>query len=294
MRILRTGGGPLALNGGQLWLRQSDRQTTPQGVAIIHAQQVELHGKQLSAQQVSVFRLDGSDKLLSRIEATRATLGNGNWVLESARSIRPDQLPEAPQLMNLPTDLTVSRVQESFASPDTLVILGAAWVHRPAGPFRLFVDPAPAAFPGAAGLAVAGGHHDAGVRRLFDAPGSARRGCEDDRQRCGRGLRAVRGIQGRRGNRPVRRLASGAGGLGAGGIRPYAGRGTAATHRRRLRMDRVHRSRLERPMAATRISVLAAILIMMTGCFSAHRAHAQVSTLTNPNAGGIASAPISR
>ena len=34
---LRTGGGPLALDGGQLWLRQSDRALTPQGVAIIHA-----------------------------------------------------------------------------------------------------------------------------------------------------------------------------------------------------------------------------------------------------------------
>ncbi len=117
---LRTGGGPLALNGGQLWLRQSDRQTSPQGVAIIHAQQVELHGKQLTGEQVSVFRLDGSDRLLTRIEAARATLGNGNWVLESARTVRPDQLPEPPQLMNLPTDLTVNRVQESFASPDTL------------------------------------------------------------------------------------------------------------------------------------------------------------------------------
>ena len=117
---LRSNGGPLALNGGQLWLRQSDRQTSPRGVAIIHAQRVELHGKQLIAQQVSVFRLDETDRLLSRIEAERATLGNGSWVLENARAIRPDQLPEPPQPMNLPTDLTVSRVQESFASPDTL------------------------------------------------------------------------------------------------------------------------------------------------------------------------------
>jgi lipopolysaccharide export system permease protein len=117
---LRTGGGPLALNGGQLWLRQSDHQTSMQGVAIIHAQQVELHGKRLTAQQVSVFRLDGSDKLLSRIEATSATLTSGTWVLENARTIRPDQLPQPPVAMNLPTDLTVNRVQESFASPDTL------------------------------------------------------------------------------------------------------------------------------------------------------------------------------
>jgi lipopolysaccharide export system permease protein len=117
---LRSGGGPLALNGGQLWLRQSDRQTSPRGVAIIHAQQVRLQGKQLTAQQVSVFRLDGDDRLLSRIEAARATLTSGTWVLENARTIRPDQLPDPPQLLNLPTDLTVSRVQESFASPDTL------------------------------------------------------------------------------------------------------------------------------------------------------------------------------
>ena len=34
---LRTGGGPLALAGGQLWLRQSDRELDPQGVAILHA-----------------------------------------------------------------------------------------------------------------------------------------------------------------------------------------------------------------------------------------------------------------
>ena len=117
---LRSGGGPLALNGGQLWLRQADRQTSPQGVAIIHAQQVELRGKQLTAHQVSVFRLDGADKLLTRIESPQARLVNGSWVLENARSLRPDQLPETPRLINLPTDLTVNRVQESFASPDTL------------------------------------------------------------------------------------------------------------------------------------------------------------------------------
>jgi lipopolysaccharide export system permease protein len=117
---LRTGGGPLALNGGQLWLRQADHQTSQQGVAIIHALQVVMHGKQLVGQQVSVFRLDGADRLLSRIEATSATLTRGSWVLENARTLRPDQLPQPPELMNLPTDLTVNRVQESFASPDTL------------------------------------------------------------------------------------------------------------------------------------------------------------------------------
>src|SRR3954452_1799081 len=111
---LRSGGGPLALNGGQLWLRQSDRVLNPQGVAIIHAYGVQLKGKQLAARDVSVFRLDGSDKLLARVEATHATLVRDSWQLDNARTIKPDQLPSPPETVSLPTDLTVSRVEDSF------------------------------------------------------------------------------------------------------------------------------------------------------------------------------------
>jgi lipopolysaccharide export system permease protein len=117
---LKSSGGPLALNGGQLWLRQADRALSPQGVAIFHALGVELHGKRLTASQVSVFRLDGHDRLLTRIEAGKAALGAGTWELQDARTIRPEQMPDAPTVITLPTDLTVARVQESFASPDTL------------------------------------------------------------------------------------------------------------------------------------------------------------------------------
>jgi lipopolysaccharide export system permease protein len=119
---LHTGGGPLALQGGELWLRQSDRTLTPQGVAIIHARGVALHKGELTASGVSVYRLDGNDRLLTRIEATKAMLGPGNWELQGARNLRPDQLPGPAQSIALPTDLTVQRVQESFASPDTLSV----------------------------------------------------------------------------------------------------------------------------------------------------------------------------
>lgn len=117
---LSTGGGPLALNGGQLWLRQADHGLVPHGVAILHARGVVLAHGQLTARDVSVFRLDGADRFLARIEARGAVLGHGAWHLHDARVIRADRLPAAPHLINLPTDLTVSRVEESFASPDTL------------------------------------------------------------------------------------------------------------------------------------------------------------------------------
>ena len=119
---LRTSGGPLALNGGQLWLRQSDRELDPQGVAIIHARSVLLQGGRLSARDVSVFRMDGADHWLSRIESARATLADGTWLLEDARRMTADHLPEAVGTAALPTDLTVGRVQDSFASPDTLSV----------------------------------------------------------------------------------------------------------------------------------------------------------------------------
>jgi lipopolysaccharide export system permease protein len=119
---IRTGGGPLALNGGQLWLRQSDRELNPKGVAIIHANDVALRDEKLTTGPVSVFRLDDADHLLSRVEASNAYLANMHWEFGNARTIRPDQLPDAPRAMELPTDLTVSRVQDSFASPDTLSV----------------------------------------------------------------------------------------------------------------------------------------------------------------------------
>jgi lipopolysaccharide export system permease protein len=117
---LRTGGGPLALNGGQLWLRQSDRAFDPGGVAILHALGVTLHGSDLSATDVSVFRIDVADHLRQRIEARRAHLVRGAWLLDDARSMTADHLPDPASQMRLPTDLTVGRVEESFASPDTL------------------------------------------------------------------------------------------------------------------------------------------------------------------------------
>ena len=119
---LRTSGGPGALAGGQLWLRQSDHEIDPAGIAIIHSRTVQMKGKSLIAQDVSVFRLDGNDRLLVRLEAKEATLGQGVWILTGTRRMLADRLPEPIGTTTFATDLTVSRVQDSFASPDTLSV----------------------------------------------------------------------------------------------------------------------------------------------------------------------------
>ena len=119
---LRRTGGTLAISGGQLWLRQADAGLDPHGVAIIHARDVALQGKVIAASDLSVFRLDAGDHLLSRVEASHATLRSRVWQMSGARTITPDHLPVVVGEMKLPTELTAARVQESFQSPETLSV----------------------------------------------------------------------------------------------------------------------------------------------------------------------------
>ena len=117
---LKPSGGPLSLNGGSLWVRQSDSGLVPGGIAVLHANDVTLKGRELAADQVSILRLDPQTSLLERLEARSATLSSGNWTLKNVSVLKPDQAPQLVAEMNFPTDLTVNRVQESFASPNAL------------------------------------------------------------------------------------------------------------------------------------------------------------------------------
>jgi lipopolysaccharide export system permease protein len=118
---LKGNAAPL-LTGGQLWLRQADVALDPHGVAILHATGVTLQKGVLNATGVSVFRLDPGDRLLQRIEASSAVLNDGAWVLRNARAITPGRLPDTPRSIELSTNMTVERVQQSFAAPDTFSV----------------------------------------------------------------------------------------------------------------------------------------------------------------------------
>jgi lipopolysaccharide export system permease protein len=117
---LKVGGGPLSLAGGELWVRQADRGLVPDGVAVLHAADVRLSAKVLRADHVSVLRLNDETGLLQRLEARHATLNNGSWDLQHVEILRPGADPVREDELLFPTDLTVHRVQESFASPDSL------------------------------------------------------------------------------------------------------------------------------------------------------------------------------
>jgi len=121
---LRNVGGITALAGGRLWLRQADDGLQPQGVAIISGRPIatrELRpGEALRLAEVSVWRLSAEDRPLARIEATSALLQPGRWRFESAVIFGADRMGGAPQGMDFTTELTPERIENSFASPDTL------------------------------------------------------------------------------------------------------------------------------------------------------------------------------
>jgi lipopolysaccharide export system permease protein len=122
---LRASAGLTAIAGGKLWLRQADRGLDPQGVAILSGRPAaagrpnERPGE-FTLTDVSLWRLSAGDRPLARIEAPRARLLPGRWVLEDSVTFNADRSAGPRETLSFPTDLTPDRIENSFASPDTL------------------------------------------------------------------------------------------------------------------------------------------------------------------------------
>ena len=121
--FLRAGGGVTALAGGRLWLRQGDAGLEAHGVAIISGRPARLLDTDRLAEftlsDVTIWRL-AADRSLARIEAPMARLMPGRWELPAAVTFGADRLPRPPTTLTLETDLTPDRIEDSFATPDTL------------------------------------------------------------------------------------------------------------------------------------------------------------------------------
>jgi len=123
-QFLRNTSGISALAGGRLWLRQADAAIDPRGVAILSGRPVALRdlrdGEAFRLDDVSVWRLSADDRPLARVEAPSAVLALGRWIIPDAVVFGADRMPAPAQRLEFPTDLTPARIQDSFASPDTL------------------------------------------------------------------------------------------------------------------------------------------------------------------------------
>ncbi len=114
-RILGGGSDHTLLSNAGFWLRQSDGA----------GNQIIIHGGKFASpdlvlDNVSIFFFDDRTKFTSRIDARTARLETGNWLIEDGVRWRPDKPLESLARWRLPTRLTPRKIEQSFASPETM------------------------------------------------------------------------------------------------------------------------------------------------------------------------------
>jgi len=113
-KYIRGQESQLAVSINGLWLRQGDEHQQ----SVIHALRVANQGVRL--EDVNVFLYGARDHFLGRIDAKSADLTNGAWLLHDAQVSDLEGAPKHHADYKLPTTMTPTQIQESFASPDTL------------------------------------------------------------------------------------------------------------------------------------------------------------------------------
>jgi lipopolysaccharide export system permease protein len=104
----------LAVSTTGLWLRQSDAR----GQYIVHAARVSPTDMEFS--EVTVYLYEGLDKFSGRIDAPKAWLTEGAWLIRNARIMLPDGNMRDVAEYRLKTDLTPETIYDSFAAPETM------------------------------------------------------------------------------------------------------------------------------------------------------------------------------
>ncbi|MCW8915630.1 MAG: LPS export ABC transporter permease LptG [Magnetovibrio sp.] len=106
----------LAISSNGLWLRQG----TAEGHAVVHAVNLLQQDNSVELQNTITYLFQGQDTFIGRVDAERAILGDGYWQMENAWVNSPESPPEHVSEYWLETDLTLTRIQDNFASPETM------------------------------------------------------------------------------------------------------------------------------------------------------------------------------
>jgi len=104
----------LAVSSTGLWLRQADAR----GQYIVHAIRVSPHDMEFS--EVTVYLFEGLDRFAGRIDAPKAWLTGGAWLIRDARVTAPNGNVQMADEYSLKTELTPETIYDSFAAPETM------------------------------------------------------------------------------------------------------------------------------------------------------------------------------
>ena len=103
----------VAVSQGGLWLRQPHGE----GELLLHARQMRRDPPSLA--DVTVFFFDRDKRFVTRADAPSANLAPGKWVMVNPLESTPEGDSELAPSVEIPTDLTPDRIQESFEAPET-------------------------------------------------------------------------------------------------------------------------------------------------------------------------------
>ncbi|MBL41147.1 MAG: LPS export ABC transporter permease LptG [Rhodospirillaceae bacterium] len=114
-KYFRKSSSLLAVSPGGVWLRQVEKDS----LSVIHAERVTGQGIDLRNVIIFLYNKNG-DKFLKRIDAKVAILKPPLWYLKDVLITSSEKEPVNKAEFNLETNLTKGRIQDSFASPETL------------------------------------------------------------------------------------------------------------------------------------------------------------------------------
>ena len=106
----------LALSGSGIWLRQANTD----GQSVLRADSVVQQGRDVELRQVVIFMYAGKDAFRGRVDGSMAKLEDGFWRISDAWIYEPEKPPEFEKTYWLATDLTLDKIQDSFAPPETM------------------------------------------------------------------------------------------------------------------------------------------------------------------------------
>lgn len=113
-QIFRGQTSMLEVSAEGLWLRQADGENQQ----VIHARRVA--PGRIVLRDVTVFLFEADEQFVGRLDAARAELRDGYWELDEVLSTGPGRDPVRQAHRVLKTNLTINKVLDSFASPETL------------------------------------------------------------------------------------------------------------------------------------------------------------------------------
>jgi len=113
-KFIHNQASTLAVSLQGLWLLQADKG----GQSVIHATRIT--HEPMTLHNVIVFHFAEGDRFIGRVDAERAVLRPGYWLLSNAWKSKPGAREQFFETLEIPTELSREKILNSFAPPETI------------------------------------------------------------------------------------------------------------------------------------------------------------------------------